>query len=127
MTSHTARDAQVHRIEDLPTDSPLPLLERKRMVGEQAMISHIVLHKGCMVPSHRHENEQFACVMEGRVRFGLGDEGSDRHRFVEVVKGEVLQLPSHVAHSAEALETSVVFDVFAPPSEATGIDRPRGD
>ena len=123
MPSPTIDDVRVHRIADLPTDSPMPMLERKRIMGEKAMISHIVLHQGCVVPSHKHENEQFAFVMSGHVKFGIGDEGSDEHHFVEAKTGEVLYVPSNVAHSAEAIESSELFDVFAPTSETTGIDR----
>ena len=36
--------------------------------------------------------------------------------------GEVLHLPSNCPHSAEALEETVVLDIFSPPSERTGID-----
>lgn len=125
MTSPSASDVHVHRLADLPTDSPMPLLERKRIMGEKAMISHIMLHKGCVVPSHKHENEQFAFVMSGHVKFGIGDEGTGEHRYVEAKTGEVLYVPSNVAHSAEALETSELFDVFAPTSETTGIDQKR--
>jgi quercetin dioxygenase-like cupin family protein len=34
-----------------------------------------------------------------------------------VSAGETIALPSNVPHDAEALEDSVVFDVFAPPRE----------
>ena len=33
-----------------------------------------------------------------------------------------MHLPSNVAHSAEALEDSYMFDLFSPPCEKTGID-----
>ena len=39
-----------------------------------------------------------------------------------VVGGEVLHLPANVPHSAEALEDSVLFDLFSPPSATTGVD-----
>jgi quercetin dioxygenase-like cupin family protein len=39
--------------------------------------------------------------------------------------GDVLHLPGHAPHGAEALETAVVLDVFAPPSATTGIDERR--
>ena len=103
----------------------MPQLERRRVIGEQAMISHVTLHKGCMVPTHAHTNEQFCCVLSGRLRFGLGAEGSPERREVTVSAGEVLHLPSNLPHSAEALEETVVLDVFSPPSERTGIDQPR--
>lgn len=87
------------------------------------MISHVFLEKGCVVASHAHENEQFACVISGRIRFGLGDEYSSDYQQVELTAGEVLHLPSNVLHSAEAIEDTLILDIFSPPSEKTGIDQ----
>lgn len=105
---------------DLPIDAPMAGLERRRMVGEQAMISHITLHQGCQVPMHAHPNEQFACVLSGRVRFALAD--GER----TLGPGEVIRLPANAPHAALALATAVVLDVFAPPSPTTGVDERRG-
>lgn len=116
-------DAAVSRWSDLPVDRPMPLLERRRVIGAKAMISHITLKRGCSVPTHQHENEQFSSVLSGRLRFGLGAEGSPQRREVTVGPGEVIHLPSNLPHSAEALEDTVVLDIFSPPSATTGIDR----
>lgn len=111
-----------HRWTELPKDSPMAMLERRRVIGEKVMISHVTLHKGCSVPTHAHENEQVSCIISGRLRFGLGAEGSAERREVTLGPGEVIHLPSNVPHSADALEETVVLDVFAPPSAGTGID-----
>lgn len=108
---------------ELPSDQPMPLLERRRVVGEKAMISNVTLRRGCFVPSHSHVNEQFACVLQGRLKFGLGTPGADDYRELIAGGGDVMHLPSLVMHSAEALEDTVVLDIFAPPSTTTGIDR----
>ncbi len=112
-----------HRWTDLDADSPMELLERRRVIGRPAMISHVSLKKGLKVPTHHHENEQFACVLSGRIRFTLGAAGSPEHRTVTLEGGSVLYLPSNTPHAAEALEDTVVLDIFSPPSETTGIDR----
>jgi quercetin dioxygenase-like cupin family protein len=88
------------------------------------MITHVTLEKGCLVPTHAHENEQFVCLLEGRMRFRLGADGAARRELV-IKAGDVLLLPSKLPHEAEALERSIVLDVFSPPSAETGIDRPR--
>ena len=116
-------DERLYRWSDLPTDKPMPLIERRRIIGQKMMISEVSLEEGCVVPSHAHENEQFACVIRGRIRFGLGVEGSPEHHEVELTGGEVLHLPANVPHSAEALQETLVLDLFSPPSEKTGIDR----
>ena len=101
----------------------MPLLQRRRIIGRKMMISEVLLEKGCVVPSHAHENEQIACVIRGRIRFDLGELGSSEYEQVELTGGEVLHLPCNVPHGAEALEETLVLDLFSPPSEKTGIDK----
>src|SRR5262245_18926745 len=108
--------ASRHTWSSLPDDRPMPLLSRKRIISEQAMLSRVCLHKGCDVPTHSHPNEQFAVVLEGRLRFGIGAEGSPERREVIVGAGEVMHLPANVPHSAFAEEETLVLDVFSPPS-----------
>jgi quercetin dioxygenase-like cupin family protein len=70
------------------------------------------------VPEHAHENEQITYILEGRLRFALGEET------VDVAAGEVLTIPPNVPHAAEALEDTLDVDVFTPPREdwLTGTD-----
>lgn len=119
----TSTQAQSYRWTELEIDTPMALLERRRVIGAQAMISHVTLRKGCFVPTHAHANEQFACILSGRLHFVLGDEDSPERYERIVGGGEMMHLPANVPHSAEALEETVVLDVFSPPSATTGIDR----
>ena len=120
MTDH--KSARHFRWDTLPRDQPMPKIDRRRIIGEKMMISEVLLQKGCRVPTHAHDNEQFACVVSGRMRFGIGAEGSAERYEVTLGEGEVLHLPPRVPHAAEAIEESVVLDIFAPPSERTGVD-----
>ena len=106
---------------DLPVDHPMNGIDRRRLIGERCMISHVTLHTGFRLEPHRHAHEQIALIESGRVRFTLGE--GDATRVVELGPGEILHLPPEVLHGAEALETSVVLDVFSPPSQSTGVDR----
>jgi quercetin dioxygenase-like cupin family protein len=110
--------ASLHRWQELTTDKPMALLERQRVIGEQMMVSRVTLHSGCKVPIHSHANEQISCILTGRLKFQVGEEA----RTIVVGPGEVLLLPAHVPHAAEALEETVVLDMFSPPSQTTGID-----
>ena len=110
------------RWSELPLDAPMALLDRRRVIGDQAMISQVRLQRGCDVPMHAHENEQFAMIMSGRLRFGI-QQPDKSVKEITVSAGEVLHLPANVPHSAYAEEDTLVFDVFSPPSEKTGIDR----
>ena len=116
-----------HRFEDLPIDHPMEGIVRRRLIGEHAMLSHVTLAAGTFVPSHHHANEQMAIVLEGRLRFVLGDPDGPDAETVEVGAGGVLHLPPNLPHSAEILEDAVVLDVFSPPSETTGIDTGPSD
>lgn len=119
----TQARATVHRWIELTADTPMPTITRRRIIGDKAMISHVLLAKGTHVPTHSHENEQFGVVLSGRIRFGLGAEGTpDRHE-ATLGPGEVIHLPSNYPHSADALEETLVLDIFSPPSAGTGIDR----
>ena len=78
------------------------------------MLAHVYLEKGFVVPRHMHENEQITYVLEGALKFWIGeDEGHE----VVVSAGEVLHIPSNVCHKAEALEDTLDVDVFSPPRE----------
>ncbi|MBX3373911.1 MAG: hypothetical protein KF817_08750 [Phycisphaeraceae bacterium] len=115
--------ATVYRWDDLPRDHPMAMLARRRIIGEKVMISEVFLQRGCDVPSHHHANEQFAVVLSGCVRFGLGEAGGSDHRFIDAKAGAVVHLPPDVHHSAHAVEDSLLLDIFSPSSEATGVDR----
>ena len=119
---HRNDEATAFTWQALAADHPMALLARRRVIGQQAMISHVTLEQGCFVPTHAHENEQFVCVLSGRMRFRLGPVHAPNRREVVVTGGDVLHLPSNVPHEAEALERTVVLDVFSPPSATTGID-----
>jgi quercetin dioxygenase-like cupin family protein len=116
-------NAVTYRWSELPKDVPMPMLERRRVIGEQAMVSHVTLHKGCFVPTHAHVNEQMTCILSGRLKFTLGEETSANRETVMVGPGEMIHLPSNTPHAAEAIEETVVLDIFSPPSATTGIDR----
>lgn len=122
MSTCTNSDETIVRWTELPTDVPIALADRRRVIGTKVMVSHVRLAKGCFVPSHRHENEQITCVLSGRLEFGLGEPDTKAHRVRVACAGEVVHLPCGLPHSARALEDTIVLDVFAPPAATTGID-----
>ena len=89
-------------------------LSRRLITGDQMMLAHVYLKKGCVVPKHFHINEQFTYILEGALRFLIGDDGAEE---IVVHAGEVLHLPANVAHEAHALEDTLDMDVFCPPRE----------
>jgi len=115
-------DPILYNWDTMPFDKPSELIDRRRIVGEKAMISHVTLYKGFNVATHSHENEQISCIVSGCLRFGLGYAGEPNYREVELRAGESVLLPANAPHSATALEDTVVLDIFSPPSETTGVD-----
>jgi quercetin dioxygenase-like cupin family protein len=93
-----------------------PLLQRHFVVGQNLMLARVLLKKGCIVPEHSHHNEQITYVLEGALKFWIDG------RELVVHAGEVLTIPPHMPHKAEALEYTVDLDVFNPP-RADWIDK----
>jgi unsaturated pyranuronate lyase len=103
-----------YRWDDLAKDQLKEDLARRLISTERMMLAQVFLEKGCIVPKHSHENEQLTYILEGKLRFRLGD---DESQVVDVGAGEVLHLPSWLPHSAEALETTLDVDIFSPPRQ----------
>ena len=103
-----------YRWHDLPKEALSPELSRRLITTERMMLAHVYLEQGCIVPKHSHENEQLTWILEGRLRLWLGE---DEAEVVDVAAGEVLHIPSHVPHRAEALETTLDVDIFCPPRQ----------
>jgi quercetin dioxygenase-like cupin family protein len=78
------------------------------------MLAHVYLKKGAIVPRHSHENEQITYILEGGLRFWIGN---DEAEVIDVLAGEVLHIPSHVPHKAEALADTLDVDIFSPPRQ----------
>jgi quercetin dioxygenase-like cupin family protein len=100
------------RWDDIPLEPVTDKLSRKLITGQRMMLAHIYLKKGSIVPKHFHENEQLTYVLEGTLRFNLGEDLSE---VVDVHAGEVLHIPSNIPHRAEALEDCLDVDIFSPP------------
>ena len=79
--------------------------------GEDATLARIFIAKGGIVPRHSHRSEQFSLILSGALKFFF-DDGE-----TIVGAGEILLIPAHVPHKAEALEDTVDIDFFAPRRE----------
>ena len=108
---------EIFHWDTVPPEQMNPLVARQVIHSETMTIARLDMKKGCLVPVHRHANEQICFVQKGRLRFML----DNKEQIVEA--GQILRIPPNLPHSAEALEDSVAMDVFSPRRE----DWIRGD
>ena len=101
------------RWDDMEKEKVTDVISRRLVTGEGVMLAHIYLDKGAVVPMHSHHNEQMTYLLEGALKFWIGEEKQE----IVLRAGEVLHIPSNVPHQAEALEDCVDVDVFSPPRQ----------
>jgi len=103
-----------YRWDDMPKENVTEMLDRRLITGDRMMLAHVYLKKGAIVPRHAHENEQLTYILEGALRFWIGEDEAET---IDVKAGEVLHIPSNVPHKAEALEDTLDVDIFSPPRQ----------
>ena len=109
VSKHAAGQVQFVPWHSIPLEELNPLLQRQFVVGQEIMLARVLLKKGCVVPEHSHHNEQLTYILDGALKFWIDG------REIVVHSGEVLCIPAHMPHKAEALEDTVDLDVFTPP------------
>ena len=105
---------RLFRWEDIPLERVTDHIDRRLITGDRLMIAHVYLKEGGIVPKHSHENEQITYILEGALRFWIGEDGSEEH---VVRAGEVLHIRSNVVHKAQAIEETLDVDIFTPPRQ----------
>ena len=108
------RSVTFYRWDEMPKEQLTDTFARRLITGDKIMLAHVYLKKGSIVPRHSHHNEQITYILEGGLRFWIGE---DESQVVDVMAGEVLHIPSLVQHKAEALEDTLDVDIFSPPRQ----------
>ena len=75
------------------------------------MIVEATFQKGAVGTAHRHPHEQVSYILSGKFRYTMDSES------YILEKGATDSVPPEVLHGAEALEDSVILDVFTPQRE----------
>src|SRR3954466_12512818 len=104
----TQRSVRLHRWDEIALEKVTEMLSRKTVTGDREMLVQSYVKRGCLVPLHAHDSEQMTYVLQGALKFVVGGEE------ITVREGDVLHIPSGVAHQAEALEDTFELDVFSP-------------
>ena len=104
----TTTAVRLHRWDEIALEKVTEMMSQKIITGEREMLAQIYLKRGALIPLHSHESEQMTYILQGALRFLVGNEE------VVVREGEVLHIPADVQHQAEALEDTFELDVFSP-------------
>ena len=75
---------------EMPKEEVSDQLSRRLVTGERMMLAHVYIKKGCVVPKHQHENEQLTYILEGALKFFLGEDGK---KIIMVKAGAAAPLP----------------------------------
>ena len=87
-------------------------IERRTLVyGQKTLMAEFRLKKGSVLPRHAHPHEQTGYLVQGRLRFTVGEETRD------VQAGDSWCIAGGVAHSVEVADDALVIEVFSPVRE----------
>ena len=102
---------QVYNWADIPSEVVRKGVSRKGFRSGNTLLVMNECHPGMDINPHSHDFEQLVYILQGRVRFHLGDEAH------ELEPGAMLVVPAGVQHYMEILGDEVVLnlDVFSPP------------
>ena len=106
--------ARHYKWDEMPYEQLSERIRRRFVHGESIMLAQFQLDRGAIIPLHSHHNEQVSYILEGSLKFWIG---SGKGEEIVVGAGEVIHLPAHLPHRAEAVEDCVVLDLFSPPRE----------
>ena len=97
---------------ELPAVELFPRINSGLVAGEHLLLSFLDMAEGCEVPEHSHPHEQAGLVLEGRLRFRIGNEEK------VAGPGDAFIIPPNVVHWGVVEEgPAKVLDIFSPPRE----------
>ncbi len=103
-----ARRAALISWDELALEKITEMASRKVIAGARQTVAQVWFKKGALVARHVHESEQVSYVLDGALRCVV--DGED----VIVRAGEVVVIPSGVPHQIEALDDTLLIDMFSP-------------
>jgi quercetin dioxygenase-like cupin family protein len=108
-----AEKARLYTWDELPKEVVRKGVERCGFRGDDVLMVMNWLTPGMEVNPHSHPFEQIAYIVQGRMKFVVGDD------VFEVGPGSVIRIPPNVMHCGEPIgdETVLNLDVFSPIRE----------
>jgi quercetin dioxygenase-like cupin family protein len=103
----------IYNWDDLDREVVRRGVTRAGFRGENVLLVMNWLDPGMEVNPHSHPFEQIAYIVQGRMRFAVGDE------IVEAGPGSITRIPPNVIHSGEPIGEEQVhnLDIFSPIRE----------
>jgi quercetin dioxygenase-like cupin family protein len=99
---------QPYNWDGVPKEQINDRLLRQAIHADAMTVARLEMTPGCLVASHSHHNEQISMAEAGRVKFTV--DGKE----IILKAGDVLHIRPHQVHSAEALDNSVLVELFSP-------------
>ncbi len=100
------------RLAELDWEYPAPGIRRKvTAFGDDLMTVYVEFSKGAIGALHHHPHRQISYIQSGSFLVHIGD------RTETLGAGDHYYIPRDVVHGVEALEDSVLLDVFTPVRE----------
>ena len=101
----------IHTWNSIKEDAMNPLAGRRALHAQNMTVARFRFDKGNKVAMHHHINDQVTMVQSGAVRMVCGEE-----EFV-LKAGEFVHVAPDVPHGNEALEDTVIIEIFSPRRE----------
>ncbi len=102
---------QTYKWDTVAVERLTDSIRRRMIVGIKEMLVRWEFDKGAIAARHSHPHEQIVVMVQGKLRLKVGD--------AETIMGrdDIVVIPPNTPHEAEALEDTVVIDIFSPPRE----------
>ncbi len=97
-----------YRWDDVPHEEVSPMISRQVIHTPYMTLARITFKRGGIAPLHHHENDQVTTILSGKLQLEIEGEKA------VFSPADVVRVPGDVPHAAQALEETVVMDVFTP-------------
>ena len=110
--AHPASEQRFIKFADIAYTEVAPGMRRKIMAqGPDIMSVYVEYEKGAIGAAHKHPHRQISCIVKGSFKVRIGDE-------TRILKtGDHYYIPANIEHGVEALEESILIDMFTPRRE----------
>ena len=97
------------KFTDIDFKEVAPGMRRKIMAyGPDLMSVYVEFKKGAIGALHQHPHRQISYVVKGSFKAHIGDETQ------VITTGDHYYVPADIIHGVEALEDSILIDMFTP-------------